>query len=302
GDDAVGGDLLHGLGDQAADLRVARRDGAHAGDVVAVLDLLAVALDGLHSSGDSLAHAAADVHGVGAGGHVLHAFGDHSLGQDGGGGGAVAGGVVGLGCDFLHQLGAHVLKRVLQLDLLGDGHAVVGDDGCAVLLVQHDVAALGAQGDLDGVGQRINAGAKCLAGVLALFDLFCHKVSLLFLLYMRRLACRGMVRSCSGRAAYSSTMARMSLWRTMVHSSPSTLTSVPEYLLVSTLSPTFTVMVTSLPSTMPPGPTARTSATWGFSLALPVRMMPLLVVSSASTVLMTTRSARGIIFIILALL
>src|SRR5699024_10618002 len=206
GDDAVGGDLLHGLGDQAADLRVARRDGAHAGDVVAVLDLLAVALDGLHSSGDSLAHAAADVHGVGAGGHVLHAFGYHGLGQDGGGGGAVAGGVVGLGGDFLHQLGAHVLKRVLQLDLLGDGHAVVGDDGCAVLLVQHDVAALGAQGDLDGVGQRINAGAKCLAGVLALFDLFCHKVSLLFLLYMRRFACRGMVRSCSGRAAYSSTM------------------------------------------------------------------------------------------------
>ena len=47
----------------------------------------------------------------------------------------------------------------------------------------------------------------------------------------------------------------------MVTSSPSTLTWVPAYLLVMTLSPTFTVMVTSFPSTSPPGPTASTSAT-----------------------------------------
>jgi hypothetical protein len=29
--------------------------------------------------------------------------------------------------DFLDELGAHVLEGVLELDLLGDGHAVVGD-------------------------------------------------------------------------------------------------------------------------------------------------------------------------------
>ena len=95
-----------------------------------------------------------------------------------------------------------------------------------------------------------------------------------------------------------STTARMSLWRTMVHSSPSTLTSVPEYLLVRTLSPTLTIISTSLPSTLPPGPTAMTSATWGFSLAEPDRIKPPLVVSSSSTSLMTTRSARGLIFIV----
>jgi hypothetical protein len=78
---------------------------------------------------------------------------DHGLGQQGGGGGAVAGHVVGLGGDFLYQLRAHVLKRVLQLDLLGDGNAVVGDERGAVLFVQNHVAALGAQGDLYGVGQ-----------------------------------------------------------------------------------------------------------------------------------------------------
>ena len=42
------------------------------------------------------------------------------LGEHGRGGGAVAGDVVGLGGDFLDELGAHVLERVVELDFLGD--------------------------------------------------------------------------------------------------------------------------------------------------------------------------------------
>ena len=98
-----------------------------------------------------LLDAALEQHRVGAGGDVLQAFVDDGLGQHGGGGGAVAGDVVGLGGGFLEQLGAHVLEGVLQLDFLGHGHAVVGDGGGAPLLVQGDVAALGAEGGLDGL-------------------------------------------------------------------------------------------------------------------------------------------------------
>ena len=131
-------------------------------------------LDGLNGGVDCLAHTAAGVHRVCTGGDVLHTLGDHCLCQNGCGGGAVACCVVGLGCDLTHQLRAHVLKLVLQLDLLGDGHTVVGDDGGAELLAQHHVAALGAQGDLNRICQRVNASAQCLAGVLALLDLFSH--------------------------------------------------------------------------------------------------------------------------------
>jgi hypothetical protein len=67
--------------------------------------------------------------------------------QHGGGGGAVTGDVVGLLGDLLDQLGADVLVGVLELDLLGDGHAVVGDRGGAPLLLEHDVAALRAERD-----------------------------------------------------------------------------------------------------------------------------------------------------------
>ena len=71
--------------------------------------------------------AALDQHRVGASGDVAEALGHHRLGQDGRGGGAVAGDVVRLRRGLLEHLGAHVLERVLELDLLGDGHAVMGD-------------------------------------------------------------------------------------------------------------------------------------------------------------------------------
>jgi hypothetical protein len=91
---------------------------------------------------------------------------DHRLGEHGGGGGAVTGDVVGLGGDFLDELGAHVLERVLELDLLGDRHTVVGDRGGAELLVEHDVAALGAERHLDGVGELVDARLEAAAGLL----------------------------------------------------------------------------------------------------------------------------------------
>ena len=52
-----------------------------------------------------------------------------------------------------HHLRAHVLELVGELDLLGDGHAVLGDPRRAEALVEHDVAALRAQRDLHRVGE-----------------------------------------------------------------------------------------------------------------------------------------------------
>ena len=113
-------------------------------------------------------------HRVGAGGHVAQALVDHGPGQDGGGGGAVTGDVVGLLGHFLDQLGADLLEGVLELDLLGDGDAVVGDRGGAPLLVEHDVAALRAEGDADGVGQLVHAGLEAAAGLLVEGDQLGH--------------------------------------------------------------------------------------------------------------------------------
>jgi len=62
-----------------------------------------------------------------------------------------------------------------------------------------------------------------------------------------------------------------------------------------TLSPTATSSGIRTPlSSTRPGPTARTSPSWGFSLALSGMTRPEAVVVSASSVLTTIRSSRGL--------
>ena len=118
--------------------------------------------DGLAGS----VHAALEAHRVGAGGDGAQTLVDHRLGEHGRGRRAVTGDVVGLGGDLLGQLRTEVLERVVQLDLASDGDTVVGDRGGAPLLVEDDVAALGAEGHLDGVGEGVDAALERAAGVL----------------------------------------------------------------------------------------------------------------------------------------
>jgi hypothetical protein len=93
-------------------------------------------------------------------------LGEDRLGVDGRGGGAVAGDGGGLRSDLLHHLRAHVLVRILELDLLGDGDAVLGDGRRAEGFLEHDVAAGRAERDLDGAGEFLHAAKDGLAGLL----------------------------------------------------------------------------------------------------------------------------------------
>ena len=174
GDDALGADLFHGLGNQLADGSVAGGDGANTGDVLGAVNRHGIGLDGLHSGGNGLLNALAHDHGVCTGGQVLQALAGDGLGQQSRGGGAVTGHIIGLGSDLADELCAHILKGILQLDLLGDGHAIVGDQGSAVLLAQNHIAALRSQSYLNGIGQLVNAGLQLLASFLAINDHLCH--------------------------------------------------------------------------------------------------------------------------------
>ena len=157
GDDAVLADLVDGLGDRLADLGVGGGDGADLGDLVLAVDLLGLVLDGLDGELGGALDAALERHRVGAGRDVAQAFLHDRLGEHGGRRRAVTGDVVGLLGDLLDELGADLLLRVVELDLLGDRDAVVRDRGGAPLLLEDHVAALGAERDLDGVGELVHA-------------------------------------------------------------------------------------------------------------------------------------------------
>ena len=126
-------------------------------------------------SATALSMPALHEHRVDAGDDGLEALVVDGLGQHGRRGGAVAGHVGGLAGDLLDHLGAHVLVLVFELDLLGDGHAVLGDRGRAERLLDDDVAAPRAERHLDGAGQLRNPALHRLAGVLIERDhLGCH--------------------------------------------------------------------------------------------------------------------------------
>ena len=135
GDDAVLADFFHGVRNQAADQLVTGRNGADTGDILGAGYRLRNVLDCRNGSFGSLLDAFLHDHRVGTRGQILQTFADHGLGEDCGGGSAVAGDIVGLRGDFLDELRAHIFKGVFQLDLLGNGYTVVGDEGSAVFLI-----------------------------------------------------------------------------------------------------------------------------------------------------------------------
>src|SRR4029077_14441598 len=116
------------------------------------------------------------------------------------------------------HLRAEVRELVLELDLLGDGHAVLGHRGGAPRLLDDHVASARPQGGLHGVRQLVHAVEDPGAPGLVKQDLFgCHVLS-----------------------PYFSSTPRMSSSRRMRWSMPSILISLPLYLPNSTRSPFFT--------------------------------------------------------------
>src|SRR5581483_12349068 len=96
-DHAVFADLVHHLGEQVPDLRVCRRDRRDVRDVFLAVDRGSQLLDLRHRGGGGLVDTTLQQHGVRAGRDVTEPLVDDRLGEDGGGGGAIAGDVVGLG-------------------------------------------------------------------------------------------------------------------------------------------------------------------------------------------------------------
>ena len=180
-DDAVLADLHEGVGQHGPDRRVVvAGDGGNLGDFLLVLlaHRRGHFLDGLADGVLGGVDSAAQGHRIGAGGDHPQPFEVNRLGQERGGRGAVAGHVAGLRGGLFDQLGPQVFVGVVQVDILGDGHAVLGDFR-APALVEHGVSAAGAKGADDGPGQLAHPGGQRLPSGVFKDQLFCHSGFLL---------------------------------------------------------------------------------------------------------------------------
>src|SRR5204863_6285645 len=210
--------------------------------------------------------------GVGGGGGGVEAGVGGGGGEGDGSGGAMGGGVVGVGRRVLEGVGGHVVEGSVELGLASDRDTVVGDGRRAELLVERDVPALGAERRLHGVGHDVDAVLELLACLVSKGQLLCHT-----------------------SLPYSATRPRTSFSLRMRSSSSSSLNSVPAYFWKRTRSPSLrsTGMRWPVSGWRSPGPTARTRPSWGFSFAVSGRTIPLLVISSRSRALITTREPSG---------
>src|SRR5262245_19874956 len=171
-DDAVLAALIHQLIDDLADrLVVVGRNGSDLGDRLAA-DRLGEFLDLLDRLLDGLLDPLLEIHGVGAGRDRLDPFAEDRLGENRGGGRPVAGHLGRLAGDLAHQLRPHVLLRIFELDLLGDGHPVLGAGRGAEFLLQNDVPAAGAERDLHGLRELIDPAENRLTAIFRINDVF----------------------------------------------------------------------------------------------------------------------------------
>ncbi len=175
--DAVLADLLDRVGDHVADLALARDDRADPRDVLLARDLLGLRLEVFDDRLDGLLDAALERHRVRACGDVLETLAHDCLREDRRRRRAVARDVVRRGRDLLHELRALILERVLDLDLTGDGDTIVRDRRRAELLVEDDVAALGAERHLHRVGEDVDAPLQRAASLLVELELLVSHLS-----------------------------------------------------------------------------------------------------------------------------
>ena len=136
-------------------------------------------LDICYNGCNGLVDTTLEVHRISTCGDVLQSNVHDALCEDGGGGCSVAGVVTSLAGYALHELGACVLKVVLEFNLLSHCHSVLCNLGSTKFLLNNHVAALRTECHLDCISQLVNALLQQFAGVGIEFYFFCHNTLIL---------------------------------------------------------------------------------------------------------------------------
>ena len=168
GDDAVLANLDERLGQLRSNVGVVvAGDGRNRFEFLTALridrlgELLQMLDHGFNRRVDSASHR----HRISARRDELDAFAKDRFSENGGRGRAVTRDRIGLRGDLFDQLGSHVLERVTQFDVLGDGNAVLGHLRSTPALVEDCVASARPQRAGDSPRQLGSTFQQALASV-----------------------------------------------------------------------------------------------------------------------------------------
>src|SRR5699024_2603656 len=174
--------LVHSASDHLADLRITGGHCSNLRDFRRRVHRGRTLLQLFYCLFCSSRDTAVELNWVSSRSYVAQAFKNQSLCQQSSGRGAITSVVVGLGGNGLHQLRAEVFKRILNVDITRDGHAIISHGWAAERLRQHDVATPSAERGLPCVGERIHAALDALPGLSITCRWLCH-------VWLNRLTC-----------------------------------------------------------------------------------------------------------------
>ena len=178
GDNTVLANLLHGVSQKLTNLGVVvGTNGSNLLNLLIVVTYLLCLLLNVGNNGSgSLVDTTLQVHGVGACSNVFQTFTYDSLSQYGSGCCSVTGIVTSLAGNTLYQLSTCILEGVCQLDFLSNCYTILGNLRCTKLLLDNHITTLGAQCNLNGICQTVNALLHLLASVNIVFNIFSHNL------------------------------------------------------------------------------------------------------------------------------
>src|SRR5699024_8357907 len=125
GYDAIFAHLVHSASDHLADLRITGGHCSNLRDFRRRVHRGRTLLQLFYCLFCSSRDTAVELNWVSSRSYVAQAFKNQSLCQQSSGRGAITSVVVGLGGNGLHQLRAEVFKRILNVDITRDGHAII---------------------------------------------------------------------------------------------------------------------------------------------------------------------------------
>ena len=164
-DDAFVADLLHGFSDEFANDRIIMgRDRCHLRLFLALLDRARQSLQLIDGRLGASLEAALEVYGAGAGDHIAHAIGKYCVCQNDRRAGTIADGLASLLGGLPQHLRAEVLLGILEVELLGDGHAVVADKGHTPFSLDQHGLGFWPQRHPDCIGKLRGATQQLLPG------------------------------------------------------------------------------------------------------------------------------------------
>ena len=173
-DNTIFGNFLHSVCNKLSNLLITCRDCSYISNLSFSVDRLAHVFDCFYCNICCFFHSFSEDNRVCACSQVLHSLMYHCLCKYGCCCSTITSYIICLGCNFFDDLGTHILKSVLKLNLFCNGNTIVCDKRSTERFVKDYIPSFRSKCHSYCICKFIYTSFKCCSCFCAIFNLFCH--------------------------------------------------------------------------------------------------------------------------------